>query len=857
MRRIVRSAGRSSGRTTLGVLAVVATLHLPLGTGAAQESRGDSVVIEAGARYGAGWLHRWLFGTEYRELWTRPVRVEVLDLHTFAGGLTPTTAGGGFQTKSLRFRGGDGYQYGFRSVDKDPSDVLPPDLRGTFVEDLVSDQTSSQHPYAVSVTPALLEAAGILHTEPRLVILPDDPALGQHRERFANTLGYIERRAIVEPGRAGFAGALEILEWDEFFDLTARGPENLVDARALLRARLFDIWIGDWDRHPRQWTYARFSDSLPRRWIPIPEDRDQAFSRFDGLVLAIGRMSLPFVLNFGPKYGSAVGVGWNGRELDRRFLTYLPDDAWDDEAHALMARLTDSAIDAAVQRLPQEVQALDAARLAAALKQRRDHLPDIARRWRDTMLREAELHATDAAEAVAIAREPDGTVRVTIADLDHPSQPYVDRSFDPDLTRDLRIYVHGGADRVTVRGRGGSMIVRVVGGGETTVADSSTGGQLRLYATGSDRAVGPAHTKVDRGQDVGPPPQYPYRYNRDWGKAWEATGWISYGPDVGLFVGPGAQVTDFGFRKYPFASRTRFRAGWAFGATTGRADLDLTAYRANSRVRVILYARASGIEVVRYSGAGNETVLSEDEEYYRVRQQQYLALPAVVVPLGPRAEFGIGPSVEYIKTREGDGRIVDSTQPFGSGEWGQVAGRARLQWDSRDNPRYATRGLFARVDGALIPPLWDVDSTYGFVDGSVSGYVSTASVPGHPTLALRLGGHKNWGPYPFFASAFIGDASSVRLGRQHRYAGDASAYGNAELRLRLTRFFVLLPGELGVFGLADVGRVFLAGEESDRWHSAFGGGVWVSLVETSAVLSAAIARSTERTGLYIGTGMAF
>jgi hypothetical protein len=120
-----------------------------------------------------------------------------------------------------------------------------------------------------------------------------------------------------------------------------------------------------------------------------------------------------------------------------------------------------------------------------------------------------------------------------------------------------------------------------------------------------------------------------------------------------------------------------------------------------------------------------------------------------------------------------------------------------------------------------------------------------------------VGGRKNWGSYPFFASAFIGDASSVRLGRQHRYAGDASAYGNAELRLRLTRFFVLLPGELGVFGLADVGRVFLAGEESDRWHSAFGGGVWLSLVNTSAVLSAAIARSTERTGLYIGTGMAF
>jgi hypothetical protein len=149
-----------------------------------------------------------------------------------------------------------------------------------------------------------------------------------------------------------------------------------------------------------------------------------------------------------------------------------------------------------------------------------------------------------------------------------------------------------------------------------------------------------------------------------------------------------------------------------------------------------------------------------------------------------------------------------------------------------------------------------VDSTYGFVDGSVSGYV-TAAMPLRPTLAVRAGGRKLWGPYPFFSSAFIGDAATVRLGRQHRYAGDASAYGTAELRLRLTRFFVILPGELGIFGLADAGRVFVAGESSDQWHTAFGGGVWMSLLQSTTVLSATIARSAERTGFYFGTGMAF
>jgi hypothetical protein len=356
---------------------------------------------------------------------------------------------------------------------------------------------------------------------------------------------------------------------------------------------------------------------------------------------------------------------------------------------------------------------------------------------------------------------------------------------------------------------------------------------------------------------VGPAPSEPYLYYRDWGAEWQPTGWLAFGPDLGLFVGPGVQLTDYGFRKYPFSARTRLRAGWAFGAATGRADVDLLAHRENSRVRAVLYARMSGIEVVRYSGPGNETTLAEDDEYHRVLQQQYLAIPSAIFPLGRWAELGLGPSVELIRTQDGDGRIVDVTRPYGAGTWGQVAARARLSWDSRDDPRYPTKGLAGRVDGALIPAVWDVDSTYGYVDGSLAGYVTARGVPGSPTLALRVGGRKNWGPYPFFASAFIGDAASARLGRQHRYGGDASAYGNAELRLRLTRFFVLLPGELGIFGLADAGRVFLEGETSDRWHSAVGGGVWMSLLQHTTVISAAIARSAERTAVYVGTGMAF
>jgi len=100
----------------------------------AQTGFRDTVTVVPNKHYSKDFIYRFFFGDHYRDLWTTAIRVPVLDLATFAGGLTPTKKGGGQQTKSLRFKAGDGKQYQFRSVDKDPSAVLPLGLRETFAD---------------------------------------------------------------------------------------------------------------------------------------------------------------------------------------------------------------------------------------------------------------------------------------------------------------------------------------------------------------------------------------------------------------------------------------------------------------------------------------------------------------------------------------------------------------------------------------------------------------------------------------------------------------------------------------------------------------------------------------------------
>ena len=323
----------------------------------------------------------------------------------------------------------------------------------------------------------LLDAAGVLHSSPRLVLLPDDPALGEFRPEFGGLLGMIEARQADGPGGdPGIPGATKVVGTDELFDRLEKRQDEQVDARAFLSARLVDLFLGDWDRHQDQWRWARIGEGADARWMPIPRDRDQAFARFDGLLLSLARLSVPQLVEFSATYPSIVGLTWNGRVLDRRLLTGLDRPAWDSAAAELQGRLTDSVIDGAVERLPAELKAANGAWLAAALKHRRDQLPLAARRFYRILAAEADVYASDKAERVEAVHASPGSLDLTIYPAGEAgATPLFHRRFDRAETREVRLYLHGGDDAVLVGGEAsGAPLLRVIGGGgDDSVVDSS------------------------------------------------------------------------------------------------------------------------------------------------------------------------------------------------------------------------------------------------------------------------------------------------------------------------------------------------------------------------------------------------
>jgi hypothetical protein len=184
-----------------------------------------------------------------------------------------------------------------------------------------------------------------------LVVLPDDPKLGEFQKEFAGMLGTLEESPRVEaPVTAGFEEITQLVDDKELVALLDADPTNRIDARAFLKARLFDIWINDWDRHHGQWDWGRRRND--GRWVPVPKDRDEAFVNHDGLLLDLARLAGPRILEFGPRYGKTLGYIYNSRDQDRRFLAELDLAAWNEVATELRTSLSDAAIDAAVAWLP-------------------------------------------------------------------------------------------------------------------------------------------------------------------------------------------------------------------------------------------------------------------------------------------------------------------------------------------------------------------------------------------------------------------------------------------------------------------------------------------------------------------------
>jgi hypothetical protein len=171
------------------------------------------------------------------------------------------------------------------------------------------------------------------------------------------------------------------------------------------------------------------------------------------------------------------------------------------------------------------------------------------------------------------------------------------------------------------------------------------------------------------------------------------------------------------------------------------------------------------------------------------------------------------------------------------------------------DPRSGNR-LRIRIHGQGFPAVFDVERSFGRVGGDVSLLAASSAWP-RISLAVRGGSEKVLGRFPWYKAAFIGGPSDVRGWDTHRFAGEGSIYGSAEVRLRVVSPRVIVPIGIGVFGFADTGRVFLESESPGGWHTGLGGGLFFQPVQQPYIVRFGAGTSEEATKVFLALGLPY
>jgi hypothetical protein len=850
-----------------------------------------TVRVHASDRYSAGSWKKKILGENYRAEWKQDLDVPVFDIGTAKGGLKIVQKGGGMQTLSLRVVDSLEQEYTLRSVEKFPEKAIPEILRKTFAQDLVQDQISAAHPYGALVVPYLSEAAGIYHTNPTLVYIPDDPRLGPYRKTFANTLALFEERPEGDAtGKPFFGNAKKIISTDKVLQKLADDVDNRVDQEFVLRARLFDMVIGDWDRHDDQWRWAVFKEKKGEYYRPIPRDRDQAFFLSDGILAKIWsrRWALPKFEGFHDQIRWVPGFMFNARYFDRSFLNGLSAEAWMNESKSLQQSLSDEAITSAIQQFPLSIYNGHGEEIIRKIKSRRDRLTRYALDHYAFLSREVDVPGSEKREWFSVNQRADGNVELNVLKINkrgERSDTVYARTFHPGETNEIRLFGLGGNDVFDIRGDGKKKIkIRVIGGDGTDTVRNQSGLKTIVYDVPDGVSISNRSTVTDRTSTDVAVNVYD---RRSFKYPWLAP--LVYGNfnyDDGLFLGGGFVLTKHGFRKTPYKSQHLFLASYA----------PLTnSYNFKYDGRFMQVLGKWGIEVDfdwkapnyvnNFFGWGNETVFDRDLvdnpaydlrrsiDYYRIRLQQVEYMTKFTHAVGAKGIIKFGPALQQVEIeapKQDQRYIVEYAETLPTPLFEVTKNFAGLtgEWelDLRNNPRLTTGGLMITHQSLVMRGI-DSDAGNYTSHNTVLSLYHTFNLPAKVTFAVRAGGGTNTGSYELYQAQILDGKTELRGYRKTRFYGDTRFFNNNEVRLKVASFrSYLFPATIGINAFYDVGRVWYSDAEgkdpsapdgsSQRWHHGWGGGVWFTPFNLT-VLSAELAHSPEGNMAYVRLGFLF
>jgi len=795
---------------------------------AQSQKAAQSIITVAGKQYYRSNLHHTLWGKHYREEWKTPALFKVVMLDTLAGGLTPYQAGGGRQSKSLRLKDSNGREYVLRSIDKTFEGAFPEIIKGSFIASIANDQVSIGHPYSALTIPSMAEAAAILHADPVIIYLPKQGRLGEYNTEYGDALYLFEQRPDGNWTTASnFGNSVNIISTDNLLEALKKDNDVKVDQVLYVRSRIFDMFIGDWGRHEDQWRWAADKQGSKTIYKPIPRDRDQAYTKFDGLLVgAFKGLAGGKFQSFGGDIKNVKTLNFPARYLDRRMANEVSQQQWVTQATELQQALTDNVIESAIKQLPPEIFPISGNKIINNLKQRRNKLVDYAREYYLFLAKEVDVPGSADNEKFEIKRNEDGSTKVNIYKITNQGktkeQPFYSRTFYSNETKEIRLYGLNASDVYEVSGNGSNAIkVRLIGGpGKDEYLVNGSYGNVKIYDNPGNNIKGTAkgaHLSKD-------PAINKYRYDEFRYNKIGLKPLLFYSNEDRIFAGLEFGATKYGWRKEPFAFKQKVNVKYsitekAFSATYQGTFTDLI-----KKWDLNLYTNYDFVRWTNFYGLGNETIKPDTTNILnRLRTKEYIAQAGFSNNIGRYQKLSLSGFYQTVQ--------ILNDAAFNKSLVGYVP-------DLYKNRQFAGAEIeysFLKVNDSLLPTKgFGFSANISYTDNLQNSNnfiryegMAQAFLPFTKTLGLymKAGGATLSGTPEFYQYNFIGGGKTLRGYRRSRFFGKTTAYSQNELRWVKDVRSYLYNGKFGLLALYDIGRVWMPGEKSNTWHSGVGGGI--------------------------------
>ena len=797
-----------------------------------------------------GAAYRFLWGNHYRKYYSLPIHAKAVSLDTIYGGLKPTIAGGGHQSLSLRLEDKNGKEYVMRALKKSATRFIQSveafkdqsvekDFRDTYAENFVMDFYTTSHPYTPFVVGKLADKVGVNHTNPMLYYVPKQNTLGLFNEDFGNELYLIEERPTdAWKDLPSFGKPNKIVGTDDVLANLTADEKYKVDEQAYIRARMFDMLIGDWDRHQDQWRWGEYKENGKVIYRPIPRDRDQAFTKYDGNLLVL-LMKMPPLRHMKKFSADLKSVKWFNRaahNLDLAFVTDSYEKDWVKQAKFIADNLSDDAIDKAFDNLPKEVKDQTISKIKAQLKIRKTHLEQYARKYYKILQKTVLVVGTEKKDKFVVTRTGNAT-QVQVYRMKKDGEELVhDRVYQCPETKELWLYGLNDEDIFEVKGNGRKKIrIRLMGGQDNDAYYIADGKKVNLYdfksKTNTIENPGNAKEVLSDNYDINT-----YNYKKPTYNVFAGYPLVGFNPDDGIKVGGIVNYSVNGFNRFPYSQRHSVKGNYYFATNGFELSYKGIFPHVIGKWNFILDALYTSPNFsVNYFGMGNETPNLEDtfdKDYNRVKIRTLKVTPAAQWVGQMGGAFVTKLSFERMQIDPTSGRFVTTPgivnpDVFDYKNFGDV--NAEYTFENYDNASNPTLGITFSLLGGFKMNLSETERRFPYGESAL-GFNYRLSSDGKLVLAT-LGKVRALfdDHYEFYQAATVGGDFDLRGFRNQRFSGKTSFYQSTDIRYNFGKFRSgFVPMSYGIFAGFDYGRVWLKDDNSDKWHQSVGGGIWLN-----------------------------